>query len=236
MQALTKAAQSSDSTLLSGASTNTMGLLIRAYAPDDAFAADLRAAADALPPKLATADLLLARHLLFQSSAMAWAAAYTGDVALARKLVDLTDGNPLMEAYPANAAMRQLALAEVDLASGKAAAAIDRLAPVVASDEGLYLTRAVLMRAFAAEGKLAEARELAQWLAINRGRALAESSSLGILAPVNIIEANLALRASGRLADRIGDRAAASEQAAAFAEAWPEGNQLELVKRRDAAL
>ena len=109
------------------------------------------------------------------------------------------------------------------------------MAPAVAGNEGLYFTRAVLMRAYGAEGKLKEARELAQWLAMNRGRALAEPSSLGVLQPVNLIEANLALRASGRLADRIGDTAAAKEQAVAFAEAWPEGDQLLLVKRRDAA-
>jgi putative peptide modification system cyclase len=235
MRALTQTAHSGDATLLTGTSTETMGLLLRAYAPDEAFAGDLRTAADALPARLAAADLLLARHLVFQANAMAWAAAYTGDVVLARKLIGLTEKHPLLAAYAANSAMQQLALAEVDLASGQASAAIDRLAPAVARNEGLYLTRAVLMRAFAAEGKLPEARELAQWLAINRGRALAEPSSLGILQPVNIIEANLALRASGRLAARIGDTAAASEQAAAFAEAWPEGSQLALVKRRDAA-
>ena len=234
MRAITKAAQGADATLLSLTSTETMGLLLRAYAPDEAFARDLGSAAEALPERLASADLLLARHLVFQSTAMAWAAASTGDVALARKLLALTQGHPLMAAYPANAAMQQVALAEIDLASGKAAAAIDRLAPAVGRDEGLYLTRAVLMRAYASEGKLPEAREWAQWLARNRGRALAEPSSLAMLQPVNLIEANLALRTSGRLAEGMGDTAAASEQAAAFAEAWPGGDELALVKRRDA--
>lgn len=235
LQGLVTAAHGNDATLLSRTSTDVLGLLVRAYAPDAAFAGDLRSEADALPARLSAADLLLARHLVFQSSALAWVAAYTGDVALARKLVAVTEGHPLVAAYPPNAAMQQLAHAEIDLASGKAAAAIVRLAPTVAGDQGLYLTRAVLMRAYAAEGRWPEARALAQWLANNRGRALAEASSLDILQPVNVIEANLALRASARLADRMGDTVAASDQAAAFAAAWPKGEELVLVKRRDAA-
>ena len=234
MRAIVKAAHDDDIPLLSRTSMDTMGLLLRAYAPDDAFANDLRAVADALPSHLASADLLLARHLVFQSVALAWAAAHTGDLKLAQRLIAVSKGHQLMNAYPANAAMQQLALAEIDLASGKAAAAIDRLAPTVGGDGGLYLTRAVLMRAYAAEGELPEARRLAQWLALNRGRALAEPSSLGILQPVNVIESNLALRAWGQLAQRTGDAAAASEQATAFAEAWPDGQQLAAVKRRDA--
>ena len=236
MRDLMNTARSGDVTLLTRTSTDTMGLVLRAYAPDDAFAGDLQVAADALPERLAAADLLLARHLVFQSNAMAWAAAYTGDVGLARKLIAASEGHPLVAAYPANSAMQQIALAEIDIASGKAAAAIDRLAPAVGRNQDLYLTRAVLMRAYAAEGKLPEARELAQWLARNRGRALAEPSSLNILQPVNVVEASLALRASARLAERSGDAAAASEQAAAFSEAWPDGDKLALVKKRDAAL
>jgi putative peptide modification system cyclase len=236
MDDLVKSAHSGDAPVLSVASTETMALLLRAYAPDDAFAADLLAAADALPGQLATADLLLARHLVFQANALAWAAAYTGDAVLAKKLIEMTQGHPLLRAYPANAAMQQVALAEVDIATGNAMAAVDRLAPVVARNEGLFLTRAVLMRAFVAEQKFSNARELAEWLARNRGRALAEPSSLGILQPVNLIEANLALRAAARLSERTGDAASASKQAAAFADAWPEAEKLALVKKRDAVL
>lgn len=234
MQAIVKAAHGSDATLLSQSTTDTMSLVLRAYAPDPAFAGDLRAAAEALPARLAKADLMLVRHLLFQSSALAWAAAHAGDVKLARQLIAAGEGHALMRRYPANSAMHDLALAELDLAEGNSAAAVARLAPVVEGDAGLYLTRAVLMRAYVAQEKLPQARELAKWLASNRGRALAEPSSLGILQPANMIEANLALRAAARLADREGDAAAASDQAAAFAEAWPKGDELSLVKRRDA--
>lgn len=235
MRAIIQTAIATDAPLLSRTTVDTMGLVMRAYSPDETFAKDLQASADALPQRMGSADLLLARHLVFQSVALAWAAAHTGDVPLAQRLLAMSEGHQLMMAYPANAAMQQLALAEIELASGKAAAAVERLAPSVGRGEGLYLTRAVLMRAYAAEGKLSEARELAQWLALNRGRALGEPNSLGILQPVNIIEANLALRASGQLAQRIGDAAVATEQAAAFAKAWPKGEELALVKRRDAA-
>jgi putative peptide modification system cyclase len=212
-----------------------MALSLRSYAPDQAFAKDLRQWSDYLDGRLDAADSLEQRHLIFQLAATGWMAAYTGDLALARKMLKRVDGHALTVAYPANLAMQRVLQAELSLAAGDTDAAIAVLSEAQDGEGGLYFSRAVLMRAMAAAGRLDEAARLAQWLASHRGRAFAEPSSIGAWQAANILESNLALRASARLAERTGQPERAKALSAQFESAWPGGDGLEVVKRRDAA-
>lgn len=210
-------------------------LSLRSYAPDETFAADLAAYAKAHAGRLADANALQRRHLVFQIAAAGWMAAHTGDAATARTMRKAVEGDPSLAAYPANAAMLRALDAELALLDKDPARAVALLQPSVDSDSGSYFERAVLMRAQLAAGNREAAEALSQWLATNRGRAFAESNSLGLWQAANVIESNLALRAQARLVTGRGGKAQAEAANAAFDSAWPGGGELALVKRRDAA-
>ena len=210
-----------------------IALSLRAYAPDAAFREDLRRFAADLPELLAGADTLARRHLLFDVLGASWMAAYTGDVALAARLRALTDDDPLVAAYPANAAMRRIVDAEIALANGDAAGAAALLADDTRSeDAGLYFSRAVQMRAQAAAGNATAAMALAEWLTTHRGRAFGEPNSRSTWQPANVLESTLALSDWARFAEARGDTASAERQRKAFADAWPDGSGAMLVEQR----
>lgn len=210
-------------------------LLIRSYAPDPAFAGDLATYARHRAAALPAATSLERRHFLFHALAAGWMAAATGDLATARAMQAATAGDALLAAYPANAAMARILDAELALAVGDGEKAVALLTPSVDAGQGLYLERAVLMRAHLAAGNRPEALALATWQSRHRGRAFAEPSSLSLLQSANLIENGLALRTAAKLNAAIGARAEAAKADAAFEAAWPGGTELELVKRRDAS-
>ncbi|WP_146907851.1 hypothetical protein [Arenimonas daejeonensis] len=213
-----------------------IALSLRSYAPDERFADDLRQWSEHLAARFREAGSMEQRHLLFQQAATGWMAAYTGDVALAQRLLERIEGHPLIAAYPANAAMQRVLQAEIFLASGKPSEAVAVLAPDQDDANGLYFSRAVLMRALAAAGKPGAAAEQTDWLASHRGRAFAEFNSRSGWQAANVIESNLALRAAAQLAERAGQKDRANKRTEEFSRAWPGGEALEAVKRRDATL
>lgn len=210
-------------------------LLLRSYAPDDTFAADLADYAKTRKDGLAGANELQRRHLVFQAAAAGWMAAYTGDAVIAKAMRDVVAGDATLTNYPANAAILRVLEAEIALLEKTPGKAIALLKPVDDDGHGSYFERAVLMRAHLAHGDREEADKLAAWLAANRGRAFAEPNSLGLWQAANVIESNLALRARAKLASGRSGEAASKAAEAAFDAAWPRGGELVLVKRRDAA-
>ena len=168
-------------------------------------------------------------------AAAGWMAAHTGDADTAKAMLKAVANDASLATYPANAAMVRALDAELALLSKDPARALMLLQPSVDAGSGSYFERAVLMRAQLAVGNREAAETLAHWLATNRGRAFAESNSLGLWQAANLIEANLALRAKARLVASRGSKGQAEDADKAFDSAWPGGGELALVKRRDAA-
>ena len=135
---------------------------------------------------------------------------------------------------PINVDMARVLEAEIALQEGRPEAAIALLEPRKGSGNGLYQLHAVLLRAYLAAGREAEAMSLAGWLATHRGRAFSEPSAGYVLQPSNVVESNLALRAQALLARRAGDAAKAQAHDKAFASAWSGDAAAEVVARRDA--
>ncbi|PZO08003.1 MAG: putative peptide modification system cyclase [Lysobacteraceae bacterium] len=231
-RALEQATQAPEVTDLHRWNQAGITLTLRSLAPDATFAADLRAHADAQAVRLKDADSLLRRHVVFQALAAGWMAANSGNADLARRMLALVRDDPLVAAYPANAAMRRSVEAEIALASGDAQGAMAALPMKVDGPDGSYFERAVLMRAQAAAGQWAEAAATADWLARNRGRAFAESSSLGHWQAMNVAESSLALRAGADHRRQRGQVAEADQALVAFKAAWPDADRLAPVQHR----
>jgi putative peptide modification system cyclase len=207
-------------------------LSLRAYAPDRGFASDLRAFVAELEGRLAASSRLDRRHLGFALLASGWMAAHDGDVATARRAIAVAGELPETRQFQANADMLTAVEAELEIADGRAAEAIARLAPRVAADDALYFLHAIQLRALAANGDTAGAAAEADWLVRRRGLAYAEFNSLGAWQGANLIESTLALDAAARLARDAGRLDAAEAHRAAFAAAWPGGRNLPAVVRR----
>ncbi|KFN49571.1 putative peptide modification system cyclase [Arenimonas composti] len=207
-------------------------LSVRALDPDPEFAADLRAHAAAQAGRLADGDVLLQRHVLFQALAAGWMAANSGDTVTAQAMLDVVAGNRLVDTYPANAGMRRALEAELALAAGDPGKAVALLKRAVTLPGASYFERAVLARAQYAAGDWEGAATTAAWLADNRGRAFAESTSIGHWQPMNVVESTLALKLRAMALTRAGRAKEAGEAAARFAAAWPDGENAAIVQRR----
>lgn len=210
-------------------------LVLRSYAPDDAFAQDLALFAAQQAARLKGADSLQRRHVLFHALAAGRLAAAAGQPELAARMLALAQGDPLVAAYAANAGMARVVRAEMAVTAGQPERAIALLTEATSADDALYFERAVLMRAHAAAGNFDQALALADWLAAGRGRAYGEPTGASGWQAANLLENNLALRAAARYAAKTGNAGLANERQRAFDTAWPKANELEVVRRRDAA-
>jgi hypothetical protein len=216
------------------ANVELMALTLRAYAPDEAFKTDLRAWTDVQVERLVKAGALLRRQAIFHVLAGAWMSAHTGDAGRARELLAGVEDENQAQVYPANAAMIRVVKAEIALAEGRPADAVALLADDHGKDEGIYFSRAVLVRALAASGDRAQAARVAAWMTENRGVAFGEPTYNWGWQLANVAESTLALRAAARLSEPGSADAVSAGQA--FEKAWPDGAQLPQVTRRDAAL
>src|SRR5690606_2635337 len=87
--------------------------------------------------------------------------------------------------------------------------------------ERLFLVHVIRMRAHQARGDLSAALAEAEWLHGNRGLAYMEFNSLSMMQPLNLVEANLALRAAAEFAKELGKDGIAEARLAEFERAWP---------------
>lgn len=209
-------------------------LVLRSYAPDEAFAKDLVRFAAEQSVRLKGADSLKRRFVIFHALAAGHMAAATGQPELARQMLALVEDDSLTGAYPANAAMARVVRAELALAEGQPQSAVALLEADASGDGGLYFERAVLMRAHAAAGNYDKALGLADWLAAGRGRAYAEATGVNGWQSANLVENNLALHSAAQYATKMGNIGLAKERQRAFDTAWPKANALEVVGRRNA--
>jgi putative peptide modification system cyclase len=207
-----------------------VSLSLRSYDPDSAFASDLQSFARNQNELLPNASVPDARNLRFNMLASAWMAAHTGDVGLAKELIQ-TAGSRTPE-FPANRDMELAARAELELADSKPEHAIQLLQQRTGQPDALFFLHAVLMRAYAAVEDWPDALRQAEWLAHHRGRAYGEFNSLGMWQPANIIESKLALRAASEYARKLGDASTGQKREAEFASAWPAAARNPAVRRR----
>lgn len=207
-------------------------LTLRRYDPDPAFGADLRRWFESQREALAGASRFERRHLVFHVLLAGWMAATVGDEAMAREALAAVQGMPERDAFPANADLAEVLLAELDLQAGEAAAAVARLRERAAAPEALFLLSATHLRALSASGDHAAALAAADALQARRGLAYVEFNSLSVLQPANLVEANLALRAAALHARAAGREDLAAKREAAFEAAWPGHEGLAFVARR----
>lgn len=207
-------------------------LTLRSYDPDPAFADDLRAYLASQVAELGKASRLDRRYLVSTVLVAGWMAAANGLPELAETALDAVDAYPERMNFPANADLASVVQAELALGRGEPAVAVARLRDRAAGGEALYLLNAVMVRALSAAGEHEQALAKAEWLAAHRGLAYVEFNALNLLQPVNVIEANLALRAAAAEAAALGRDRLARQRLEAFEAAWPEHDRLPAVARR----
>ena len=209
-----------------------MQLSLRGYAPDDGFRADLGAYLDDQAGLLTQSHALSRPRLEFQMLAAGWLAANTGDLDAAQRALDLVGESAETGGFPFVSDMALLVRAEIELAQGRPAQAVERLLPRSTAGNELYFLHAVLMRAHQATGDTAAALAQAQWLANHRGRAYAEPNSEYSWQLANLVESNLASLSASAYAALLGRADEARTERARFDAAWPSGGQLPAVQRR----
>jgi hypothetical protein len=210
-------------------------LSLRSYVPDKAFAADLRAYADERAAVVASTNAFERRHVGYQMLAAGWMAARTADRETAERMLAAADALPETKAFRANADMRLILQAELDLADGAPLRAIERLEPRAGSGDESYFVHAVLMRAYAAADLTEKALAQADWLVARRGLAYSEFNSMYAWQAANVVESNLALAAGARLAARLDRAEEAKARRAAADAAWPSHDRMAVVVRRASA-
>ena len=129
----------------------------------------------------------------FQVLAAAYISARLNDADIAATLLDRTQRSVAEQHVPMLTKMQAIARAEISIARGKPGEAIDELKSHFDGTE-LYLSHAVLMDAYLAQGDEKSALAQATWLTTHRGRAYAESNFF--LRPLNIA---MSIAASKRL-------------------------------------
>jgi putative peptide modification system cyclase len=151
----------------------------------------------------------------------AWLAARIEDRSLARRAMAAVDDNYIGNDYPELTQRHAVAMAERLRSEGESAAAIERLAPLAASN-GFYSARVALMDALMTAGEFDQARRLGQWLATNRGVAYGEMHGDHMMQLFNVGESNLALLALAEQALALRQPRDARRELDAFLHVWRE--------------
>jgi hypothetical protein len=209
-----------------------IGLELRAMDPDPALGDDLRAHIASATTAYDQATMLDRRHREYLLLSAGWMAAYTGDTAAARNVLEHAGAKAASGVYPANVDMALAIRAELAMASGQPEDAVALLEARVRAIDDSYFTHAVLSRAYLAAGRDGQALEQANWLVAHRGLAYGEFNSLSVWQPVNVLESNLAYATAQRAATGLGDAVAAGKAQAALVAAWGDAANGPLVARR----
>jgi putative peptide modification system cyclase len=161
----------------------------------------------------------------------AYLAAKANDVDAAQSALAAADATTRDADYPVLVNMREVAEGELARAEHKPEQAVAVLARRNDGTE-LYVTHAVLMDAYAAMNKPAEALKEADWLASHRGRAYTEFGAEWVMTSFNVVESNLALLEASELARQAGQGDRAREARTRFLKAWPQAAKVSFVAPR----
>ena len=200
-----------------------------------------RAQLAALKQYLATQDKALAQadpvdqqELKFHLVLAAYLAARAGGVDLARQALAASGAESDADT-PVLDNLRDVARAEIQLASGKPQDALATLKPLVNGSE-LYITHVALMDAYVEAHDTGNGLTEARWLSTHRGRAYVESNMQQMLAPFNVAESDLSLLRAAELSENSGKKTAARRFLVAFERAWPNASRTPWLAVRQRAL
>jgi putative peptide modification system cyclase len=157
--------------------------------PREKVSQPLASYAAALRKSLAESTVFNRSDTQFQMLFAAYLAAEAHLVPQAESLLRDVGPEPTTDQYPMLAKMLAIAKADIQIASSRPDEAIDLLKAQVDGSE-LYLTHAVLSKAYSENGDARSAEAEEQWLASHRGRAYAEFSMRAMLMPLNVALSN----------------------------------------------
>lgn len=195
----------------------------------------IRRQIDSLQSRIGKADEVERRTFLPFLQGLGYLAARSGDRRALESSLQGVDPayvaqNPMMEQ------MRAVLLSEADRLDGKPGAAIARLAPLAARNDGIVPVHSALLRALRATGDTAAALEQARWLQGHRGRAYVERVAGDMLQVLDVADTTFALLDEAELERQRGNAARADAARAAFLRAWPVDGLPGAVRERLSAL
>jgi putative peptide modification system cyclase len=193
-------------------------MALRAYEPDSALRQDLHGLLDEELPH-ASADDPAVVSSTFAALFAASTLARLGDLDAARSTAASLRTVATSLGYPAVEDILAILDAEIALKQGSSDGALHALRPRLTGGE-LGWVHSVLLRAYLANGAVADARREAEWLSTHRGRAYVEWNSQYLLQPVNVVETDLALLTLAEIAKDAGDANEAGRQLQRFQAAW----------------
>jgi tetratricopeptide (TPR) repeat protein len=215
--------------------TRLMQFSVRSFAPDSALSGDIKTYLSDQERWLKDPSLITRLGDTFNVLSAGLIAVENGDGAMGRWALKAAAGPAAASGYPSmdNAiAMLEAALMTHD---GHPARAIARLQPFHSGNE-LYLSHAVLMRAYAAAKDYPDAAAEADWLATRRGLAYGEFNSDLSLNAANVVQSDLALLSSAEYLLAAGQPDQARLRLAKFSKAWPNARELDFLRSRLARL
>ncbi|CAN5292260.1 putative peptide modification system cyclase [soil metagenome] len=207
-----------------------MLLTLNAVANDPDVRADLRAFVRSEAAWMGNRDALVQRHDRLLVLAAGVLAVEAGDTGLGREAMRLA-GGPATAGYPVLESADAMLDAALATAEGHPDRAIARLARAHRGSE-LYYSHVVLMQAYRAAGRPADALEEANWLATHRGRAYAEYNSDYALNAINVVNSDLALVSAAEFAALASKPDQARVSLQAFDRAWPGARELAFLRAR----
>jgi putative peptide modification system cyclase len=210
---------------LAASTQRGISLTLRSYSPDGDFVHELRDYASDLSILVRGANIPDRRHFRFELLTAGWLAARTGDLDLAKRILD-EDTKKISDNFPANSDMALVLEAEIALKEGHRFQSLTRLENRASDADCLYLLHVELMRVYAASSSTELALRQAIWLSSHRGLAYSEYNSDGLLQPANVLESTLALKAGSEFAQECGDKALAMALGAKLDKAWNRSNQI----------
>lgn len=211
--------------------TRLMQISLRAFAPDSKLPQDVRSFVSGDEGALARPSLLARLNEVYSLLGAGLIATENGDVATGRRALELASAQAATAGFPSLDNAKAMLEAALLVRNGEPARAIALLRPFHQGDE-LYLSHAVLMRAYAAAGLFADAAAEADWLAAHRGLAYGEFNVDQVMNPANVVQSNLALLSSAEYLLAAGEPDQARLRLARFLRVWPEAGKLDFLRGR----
>lgn len=211
--------------------TRLMQLSLRAFAPDATLDRELDAYLSSQARWIEGPSLVIRIGDIFSVLMAGVIATENGNPALGKRALELARKPALATGFPALSNAVVMLEASLLMSEGKPDAAARRLEKAHDGNE-LYLSHALLMRAFSQSGRLAEAVRESDWLASHRGRAYGEYNSDSVLTAANVVQSNLAILSGAEFMLASKRPQLARERLDRFYAVWPGARDLEFLRAR----